>query len=280
METRKGFTLIELLVVIAIIALLMAMVMPALRKAKEAAKMVICSSNQHQIITGIGAYASDNDSRMPPAVARGGRPSVLNRHQDNTSVYYTVGSYLPIAKVFNCPVSSFADFDVDLGFIKASYQYLYENPQDTDINPNAAGNSYIDCSYQLLWNYKFNPDPSVSDRPFVGPGKDSDVKLLTSDAFYFSGALYSSIGQNNTWTSTHNFKTSNAKLKNNQWYPFKYFEGGTRSLADFDSTSALQEVRLNAGYTDGSVVRFNSGDTVKVGRHSGWASYRFPTQWY
>jgi len=50
-------------------------------------------------------------------------------------------------------------------------------------------------------------------------------------------------------------------------------------MADFGTIPALQEVKLNAGYTDGSVVKFKSGDTIKLGRVAGWASYRFPTQW-
>ena len=76
------------------------------------------------------------------------------------------------------------------------------------------------------------------------------------------------------------FRESNARVAQNEWYPFKYYEGGSRSLGDFGTIPALQQVKMNAGYTDGSVVKFNSADTIKVGMYNGWASYRFPTNWH
>lgn len=60
-----GFTLIELLVVIAIIALLMAVIMPALTKAKEQARMVMCASNNRQITLAVKVYADSNDDLIP-----------------------------------------------------------------------------------------------------------------------------------------------------------------------------------------------------------------------
>ncbi|MCF7957470.1 MAG: type II secretion system GspH family protein [Phycisphaerae bacterium] len=64
MKKRKGFTLIELLVVISIIALLVAILMPALSKAKEMGKRAVCLSNTRQLMTGWLMYADDNEEHL------------------------------------------------------------------------------------------------------------------------------------------------------------------------------------------------------------------------
>ena len=61
---RSAFTLVELLVVIAVIALLMAVLLPSLRAARERAKRTVCAANLQQIGRGIMAYATDHD-RLP-----------------------------------------------------------------------------------------------------------------------------------------------------------------------------------------------------------------------
>ncbi len=67
----RGFTLIELLVVVSVIALLIALLLPALGLARDMALMASCASNQKQLGIGFTLYASDNDGYImranPPA---------------------------------------------------------------------------------------------------------------------------------------------------------------------------------------------------------------------
>jgi prepilin-type N-terminal cleavage/methylation domain-containing protein len=64
-KKKKGFTLVELLVVISIIAVLLAVLIPSLQKARELAKRTICATQVKQIGVGMGGYALEYNDKMP-----------------------------------------------------------------------------------------------------------------------------------------------------------------------------------------------------------------------
>jgi len=64
---KNGFTLVELLVVVAIIALLVAILLPALANAKAQTRTILCASKHRNIFWAWMHYAHDNDGRIMPA---------------------------------------------------------------------------------------------------------------------------------------------------------------------------------------------------------------------
>jgi prepilin-type N-terminal cleavage/methylation domain-containing protein len=101
---RKAFTLIELLVVIAIIALLLAVIMPALKRAKYLAMRMQCISNVRQQCLSFINYATDNEGRYPEHM--GALPYYYRGREDYKTPFDRLNdTYIEDSKIMFCPVT-------------------------------------------------------------------------------------------------------------------------------------------------------------------------------
>lgn len=114
-KRRPGFTIIELLVAIAIIAILVALLLPAVQSARESARRTECASNLHNLGTAVQNYATTFDERLPMLGVPRGEPGeyrswtvLLLNHLEQSTIYnkLTDPAFNPanaVVPVFKCP---------------------------------------------------------------------------------------------------------------------------------------------------------------------------------
>jgi prepilin-type N-terminal cleavage/methylation domain-containing protein/prepilin-type processing-associated H-X9-DG protein len=181
-RNRPGFTLIELLVVISIIALLIAILLPSLSKARERVKVVQCASNMRQLAVAFASYQIDSNFWVAPA------PGEYNIYDWAYKLdYYLEPSRLPPVSQINLTYSAAWDCP--------------ENPSPVTIAPNGRNGRTTSFRINREMNRK-NIGASATLNPKLDDVQDPFVKVLlletqtdwSSSYTYYSSARLTSEG--------------------------------------------------------------------------------------
>lgn len=182
-NTRQAFTLIELLVVISIIALLVAILLPALKQARQAAKTTACMSQLRQTGIMLHAYAQDNNDNIPPwhLKSNGDRETIEKSKAPGGWIHlgllYSLG-YSTSSDVFICPNQVESPLVKQYGFGginwgRAGYWYFVGNKgyyQRDNLNFKHESTVVVDFDVWYTESPTFYPD-------FHHPGGNNALKL-------------------------------------------------------------------------------------------------------
>jgi len=258
-ESRHGFTLVELLVVIGIIALLSAILLPAITAARESANRIKCAGNLRQLGQFFYLFAKDHKDRLPeaqdtPASGTGAQEPTWMYTKD---YFVLVDNYGANQNLFICPSSATASegpaaFTYGEGSelaARASLDTLPDNP--TTVAEGCEDLTQYWMSTDYVWMGR-NVQETLSPGGQNPNGAPFEVTKITT----------------NTWTATP-IDSNPPLMADTVMYKtqgvYKFTHGRHWSIPSFDTTASLQpwyagtasahlgDIRMNVLYRDGHV---------------------------
>jgi len=252
----RGLSLVEVLVAISVIGLLLAILVPALTRAKDQARRLLSMGRQKQVVTAVTVYAFDHEDCYPESVATIGRGSGWNWHDPrmitaedaayagrHRAMSEYLGGYIENAAAVYCPSAP------------GQYKYLqsawdagdaWDNPTSPFPRDRVVG---VFCFY---WNYTgLIEDGGMLFRgPETSAGSPGQSRLIVSDYFGYRDLV-------GGYGSCEKFKGAQKS------WPDELLAGDSW-LRPAGSDLSSPRIQLRAGYSDGHVETYSSAEVVTM----------------
>jgi len=255
-QLPEGFTLIELLVVISIVALLVSILLPALRKARESARFAKCQVHQRSVAQGSYAYAVDEDGWFPPSIAAAmsgsspfwTSPARMTYHPDYLNGDGAHGGW--IGRFLRPYIANPGSF-----FCPLTTQEPSESVLKNAWNGTGSNTWIQDVSYYLMWNYQ----GFATQTPLLRVA--NRLEDVTSDTLLTCDGISWNDGVMNRVVTPHPF--AGGTISDSLRTDYRYI------ATDPGRTIVPASHMLNASYADGHVESYLYGETVSY--HPGYA---------
>jgi prepilin-type N-terminal cleavage/methylation domain-containing protein/prepilin-type processing-associated H-X9-DG protein len=263
---RRGFTLIELLVVIAIIAILAAMLLPALAAAKKKAYQAQCLNNLKQLSLGMIMYCGDNNDVTPLWASS-------HKFRTEDWIYWRTGSFMPNLPDGSPATPEKSPIVVLLGGNISTNGSIFRCPMDRDDSARTTPGNYDATAGPYLYSYTACSIANDGNAPIFNYGMMSGFNIQITQFAYFKLSMVKRPTEKPMLVEEPALSTANEMPPGGgsipsdaRWAPYKVDGAGNVTPSPLQNTLTVRHGgKSDVGFADGHVATIKYTDLPLTG---------------